>query len=75
MKPEDRFVFFTDGVYDVERDGELLSPEWLRGALRARSHLPLSNAFDELLIELKSFCPDEEFCDDMCLVGMEVKAR
>ena len=75
LNPEDRFVFFTDGVYDVERDGELLSPEWLRGALRERSHLPLANAFDDLLKELKSFCPDQEFCDDMCLVGMEVKSR
>jgi sigma-B regulation protein RsbU (phosphoserine phosphatase) len=75
LTPEDRFVFFTDGVYDVERDGELLSPEWLRGALQERSHLPLSTVFDEVLQELRGFAAGEEFCDDLCLVGMEVKAR
>ena len=75
LNPEDRIVFFTDGVYDVERDGELLSPEWLRGALHQRSHLPLSALFDELLQELRDFSAGQEFCDDMCLVGMEVKSR
>jgi phosphoserine phosphatase RsbU/P len=74
LTPEDRFVFFTDGVYDVERDGELLSPEWLQGALLQRSQMPLSAIFDDLLQELRGYAAGEEFCDDMCLVGMEVKA-
>lgn len=69
----DRFVFFTDGVYDVERDGELLGPDWLRGALRDRRELPLSEIFDELLEDLRRFSAGQEFCDDVCLVGMEVK--
>jgi sigma-B regulation protein RsbU (phosphoserine phosphatase) len=75
LTPGDRFVFFTDGVYDVERDGELLSPEWLRNALRERHHLPLTTIFDELLQQLREFAADQEFCDDMCLVGMEVRLR
>jgi sigma-B regulation protein RsbU (phosphoserine phosphatase) len=74
LNPGDRFVFFTDGVYDVERNGELLSTEWLRTALQARSHLPLPGVFDDLLQELRGFASGQEFCDDMCLVGMEVKA-
>jgi sigma-B regulation protein RsbU (phosphoserine phosphatase) len=74
LNPEDRFVFFTDGVYDVEREGELLSPDWLRDALAQRRHLPLSTVFDEVLQELRGFCQGEEFCDDLCLVGMEVKS-
>lgn len=75
LNPGDRFVFFTDGVYDVEKDGELLSPDWLQEALRERSHLPLSNIFDDLLAELRRCAAGQEFCDDMCLVGMEVKPR
>lgn len=74
LHADDRFVFFTDGVYDVERDGELLSPEWLRGAVRERTHLPLPILFDELLEQLRSFAAGQEFSDDMCLVGMEVKS-
>lgn len=75
LNPGDRFVFYTDGVYDVEKNGELLSVEWLQTALKERSHLPLPSLFDDLLGELRSFSPDQEFMDDMCLVGMEVKAN
>jgi sigma-B regulation protein RsbU (phosphoserine phosphatase) len=75
LNPNDRFVFFTDGVYDVEKDGELLSPEWLRSELEGKAKLPLSEIFDQLLAELKRFCAEKEFCDDMCLVGMEVAAK
>jgi phosphoserine phosphatase RsbU/P len=73
LSPGDRFVFYTDGVYDVEKNGELLSVEWLQGALKDRSHLALPSLFDDLLGELRSFSPEQEFQDDMCLVGMEVK--
>jgi serine phosphatase RsbU (regulator of sigma subunit) len=72
LTPGDRFIFYTDGVYDVEKNGELLSIEWLQGALHQRAHLALPDIFDDLLAELRSFS-SEEFQDDMCLVGMEVK--
>lgn len=68
----DRIVFYTDGVYDVECEGELLSPEWLRLGLQARAELTMSDSFDELLEELRRYSGGE-FCDDLCLVGMEVK--
>src|SRR5690606_15723697 len=55
LRDNDSFVFFTDGVYDVEKDGELLSPEWLRGELQKRSKIPLPTAFDEILSELQSY--------------------
>jgi sigma-B regulation protein RsbU (phosphoserine phosphatase) len=67
----DRFVFYTDGVYDVECNGELLSPEWLRTALQERAGLRMSDAFDEVLQELRRYSGGE-FCDDLCLLGMEV---
>ncbi len=73
LNPGDRFVFYTDGVYDVEKNGELLSVEWLQEAVRERSHMPLPNLFDDLLGELRSYSPEQEFQDDMCLLGMEVK--
>ena len=74
LEPDDRFVFYTDGVYDVEYNGDLLSPDWLRRNLEARQKLPLSNAFDDILQELRSLSGGE-FCDDLCLIGMEVKLR
>jgi sigma-B regulation protein RsbU (phosphoserine phosphatase) len=75
IHPRDRLVLFTDGVYDVECNGELLSPEWLRCALQRRRELPLLTIFDQILEELRTFAKGDEFCDDMCLLGMEVKAH
>jgi sigma-B regulation protein RsbU (phosphoserine phosphatase) len=73
LEPKDRFAFYTDGVYDVECNGDMLSPEWLRCALEARATLPLGQAFDEILEELRQLSGGE-FCDDLCLVGMELKS-
>lgn len=67
----DRFILFTDGVYDVENAGELLSPEWLQHELQSRAELPLTTVFDQILALLKGYS-GQEFPDDMCLVGMEV---
>ena len=75
LNADDRFIFFTDGVYDLERDGELLSVDWLRNAFRERSRMSLPTLFDDLLRELRNFAGNNEFCDDMCLVGMQVKPR
>lgn len=69
--PTDAVVLFTDGVYDVEKDGELLSPEWFRQAVAARHHLPLAVALDEILADLKSYSGGQ-FPDDLCLVGTEL---
>jgi len=75
IQPGDRLVFFTDGVYDVEKDGELLSPEWLRGELQRLAPLPLPEIFDQILGQLRECSQGGEFEDDMCLVGMEVKGK
>jgi serine phosphatase RsbU (regulator of sigma subunit) len=72
LSAQDRFIFFTDGVYDLENNGELLSVEWLRGAFQRRREMTLPHLFDDLLRELRTVAGNEEFCDDMCLVGMEV---
>ena len=73
LNAQDRFVFFTDGVDHLEHDGDLLSVDWLRAAFHKRRAMTLPHLFDDLLQELRSFAAGEEFCDDMCLVGMEVK--
>lgn len=73
LKPNDCCVFYTDGVYDVECNGDMLSPDWLRARLEARRSLPMSDTFDEILRELRELSGGE-FCDDLCLVGMELKS-
>ena len=66
-------MLFTDGLYEVEgADQVLYSHEMLVAAVQKRIHLPAEELFDELLKEIKVFALDQEFVDDVCLVGMEV---
>ena len=71
---EDLLVLFTDGVYDMEHDGDFLSPEWLKQELQKRSQKHVNCIFDEILEVLKSYSENEEFVDDVCLVGLEFPA-
>jgi sigma-B regulation protein RsbU (phosphoserine phosphatase) len=72
LAPDDLVVLFTDGAYDVEFDGDILSADWLRDQIRARAALPIRTVFDQLLCELKRLNGPGEFTDDVCMVAMEV---
>jgi sigma-B regulation protein RsbU (phosphoserine phosphatase) len=41
LHENDVVLLFTDGAYDVEYDGEILSPEWLRDQIKSRANLPI----------------------------------
>lgn len=71
LNEHDAFVLFTDGAYDVERNGEPLSGEWLREELQKRASKPFGVMFDEILTMLRGYAGGEEFPDDVCFVGME----
>jgi sigma-B regulation protein RsbU (phosphoserine phosphatase) len=72
LREHDVVLLFTDGAYDVEHDGEILSPDWLRDQIKTRARMPIKSAFDEILAELKKLNGPGEFTDDVCLVAMEV---
>lgn len=72
LREQDVILLFTDGAYDVEHDGEILSPEWLRDQIKSRARMPIKTAFEEILAQLKQFNGPGEFTDDVCLVAMEV---
>lgn len=75
LKENDAFVLFTDGVYDVERDGELLSTDWLQAELQKRVSQPLTTIFDEILGMVTEYSAGAELPDDICMVGMEFSAK
>jgi sigma-B regulation protein RsbU (phosphoserine phosphatase) len=72
LKERDMFMLFTDGVYDVEAEGELLDTRWLEKKAQERAQMPMPEMFDSILEELRVFAQGKEFPDDICLVGMEV---
>jgi sigma-B regulation protein RsbU (phosphoserine phosphatase) len=73
LREADMVMLFTDGLYEVEGvNQQLYTSEMLVEAVRRRQNLPAGELFDELLAEIKGFALDQEFMDDVCLVGVEV---
>jgi hypothetical protein len=65
-------LLFTDGAYDVECEGDILSPDWLKDQFKLRANVPIKKAFDEILGCLTKMNRSAEFTDDICMVAMEV---
>ncbi|MDB6029553.1 MAG: putative sensor protein [Verrucomicrobiales bacterium] len=73
LTPGDRFLFYTDGLYEVEgANDELFTQEQLMETVRTNSIKPAATFLDELLSEIKGFAASQKFADDVCLVSMEV---
>lgn len=73
MSPHDLVMLFTDGLFEVQ-DGndDEYGQERLLAGIRKRISLPPTQMFDELLNESRQFSASEQFCDDVCLVGVEI---
>jgi sigma-B regulation protein RsbU (phosphoserine phosphatase) len=69
----DRILLFTDGLFEVPNaDDDDFGPERLLAAARERMHLPLPPLLDGLIADVRAFAGGNDFCDDVCLLGMEV---
>ena len=69
-------MLFTDGLYEVEgTNNEIYSQALLLGGVQRRMQLPAGQLFDELLQEVRQFAAQEDFMDDVCLVGMELQGN
>jgi len=67
-------MLFTDGLYEVEgANNEIYSQGLLLSGVQRRVQLPAAKLFDELLHEVRQFAAQEDFMDDVCLVGMELQ--
>jgi len=67
-------MLFTDGLYEVEgANNEIYSQAVLLKGVQRRVQLPAAKLFDELLQEVRQFAAQEDFMDDVCLVGMELQ--
>ena len=74
MAPGDFLMLFTDGLYEVQgADEELYTQQRLMVDVQVHLGEPLGELFDHLLETIRTFATDQEFEDDVCLVGMEYK--
>jgi sigma-B regulation protein RsbU (phosphoserine phosphatase) len=73
LAANDLVMMFTDGLCDVDPpSGEYFTQDHLVAAVTRRLQLPATRLFDELLEEINKFSDGRGFCDDVCIVGMEV---
>jgi sigma-B regulation protein RsbU (phosphoserine phosphatase) len=72
FSPRDLVMLFTDGLYEVQdQNNQLYSQALLVAGVQRRVQLPAPRLFDELLAEIQRFAAQENFADDVCLVGIE----
>jgi sigma-B regulation protein RsbU (phosphoserine phosphatase) len=74
MCREDLLVFYTDGLIEQEsQTGEIFSQSRLGETLAGLKALPPKELLAGTLAELHKFSGREDFDDDVCLLGVEVK--
>ena len=72
LAARDLLVLFTDGLYEVTSpDGQLYSKEMLFAATKKHFKKTPTQMFDALLKEAQDFAADNQFDDDVCVVGVE----
>jgi sigma-B regulation protein RsbU (phosphoserine phosphatase) len=72
----DRILAFTDGLPEVAGPGGTqLGEEWLHRQVSVNREMTLDDLFDHLLTDAKKQSGNDEFDDDVCLVGVQVNAK
>ena len=70
----DMIALFTDGLVEAESpQHEQFTETRLVNALRRRAHLSADRLIAEVVADIRKFSGRQQFEDDVCLVGMEVK--
>jgi sigma-B regulation protein RsbU (phosphoserine phosphatase) len=74
MRSGDVIMLFTDGMIEEEgKNQEIFSQERLAADLQKHADLPAGELIAKLIAEIQGFSGRQEFADDVCLVGMEVR--
>jgi len=69
-------LLYTDGLIEVQSpNSDLYTQQLLQSAVQRLLNDPAPKLFDALLEEVREFSGGAPFCDDVCLVGMEVSPQ
>jgi len=76
LRAGDRIIMFTDGLVEAAApDGEEFGITRLAATLAQLAGRPPDAALNKLLADVKSFCGDAPFADDVCAVALDVARR
>lgn len=73
LEQGDRVLFYTDGITEcMDGDKQLFEEERFRGFIRKNSSLEPEIFSGRLIDELKVFCKNDKFNDDLCLLVFDI---
>jgi sigma-B regulation protein RsbU (phosphoserine phosphatase) len=71
--PGDFILLFTDGIVEsANTDQECYSQERLAQAIHRCRDLPANDMIKSIIDEVREFCGNGEFGDDVCLLGLKI---
>jgi sigma-B regulation protein RsbU (phosphoserine phosphatase) len=74
MRQGDLFLFYTDGLIEEEdAKGEIFSQARLAATISYLSGLPSRELLSSVIHAIHEFSGRQEFSDDVCLLGVEIK--
>jgi sigma-B regulation protein RsbU (phosphoserine phosphatase) len=73
LSPGDAIMMFTDGIYEVRGDNrETYGIDRLQALMARHVDEPLPTLFQRIVSEALAFSSDNEFQDDVCMLGVEL---
>ena len=73
LEQGDRVLFYTDGITEcMNDDKQFFEEERFRGFIRKNSALEPEVFSGRLIDELKVFCKNDKFNDDLCLLVFDI---
>lgn len=73
LQPKDKVILCTDGIFEVgEPDQKGFGEEAFRQQLQALTDLEIQSLLDRLFHKMQSFAPEQQFEDDITLVGLQI---
>ena len=74
VAPGDMLMLFTDGLFEAENaEGEQFGIERMEQALQSKLFLEPNLLLKELLESVRDFSGDQNFEDDVCLLGLQIR--
>jgi len=74
LKQGDRVLFYTDGITEcMDSEKEMYEEERFRNFIKNNSHLEPDEFSGKLIDELRAYCNNDKFNDDLCLLVFDVQ--
>jgi serine phosphatase RsbU (regulator of sigma subunit) len=74
MERGDMVMLFTDGLFEVEdATGSFFSEEQLRQTVTRHATLAPEDFFERVLHDIRKYSQRENFADDVCVVGVQIR--